>query len=68
MVPKGWIELTQLNGRPLAISVSQIVCVRVPVLGELAPAAKSVVDFANGKLQGVTESFDEIIQKIADSN
>jgi len=67
MVPKGWIELTQLSGNALTISIQQIVCVRVPIKDEVPHAAQSVVEFVNGKFQAVTETRDTVIQRIADS-
>ena len=64
-VPKGWIEVTQLDGNKQTISIQQIVCVRIPAKDEVAPIAQSVVDFANGKFQTVTESREEVVRQIA---
>jgi hypothetical protein len=64
MVPKGWIEITQLDGHKLVASVQQIVCIRRPTANEFAPAAQSVVDFTKGRSQGAIETFDVISERI----
>jgi uncharacterized protein YlzI (FlbEa/FlbD family) len=66
MVPKGWIEVTQLNGNKQTISIPQIVSVRIPLPQEFDPGANSVVEFANGKFQAVTDTRDAVVQQIAD--
>jgi len=66
MVPKGWIELTQLDGNKQTISIQQIVSVRVPVPDEFGPRANSVVDFANGRFQAVMETREAVVKQIAD--
>jgi uncharacterized protein YlzI (FlbEa/FlbD family) len=66
VVPKGWIEVTQLDGNKQTISIEQIVSVRVPLQLEVNPGANSVIDLANGKFQAVTEMRDVVVKQIAD--
>jgi hypothetical protein len=66
MALKGWIEVTQLDGNKQTISIPQIVSVRVPSREEFGPGANSVVEFANGKFQAVSETRDLVVTQIAD--
>jgi len=66
MVPKGWIEVTQLDGNKQTISIPQIVSVRVPLQNEVGPGANSVIELANGKFQAVIEPRDVVVEQIAD--
>ena len=66
MAPKGWIEVTQLDGNKQTINIDQIVSVRVASQLEVGPGANSVIDFASGKFQAVTETRDVVVKQIAD--
>jgi uncharacterized protein YlzI (FlbEa/FlbD family) len=69
MLPKGWIELTLPGSQPpekVAVNVQQIVCIRrgsPDVHGSV-----SVLQFADGKVQGVTESIETVLQRIAENS
>jgi hypothetical protein len=67
-VPKGWIVVTQITGPTVTVNIQQIVCVRLPLHGEFPAAAQSVVEYANGKLQAVTEPLDTVVQQITNNS
>jgi len=56
-----WIKLTEPNGKPIYINVSQVTAVRSD---SQIPGANSELGFASGKLQGVRESSEEVIQLV----
>ena len=57
-----WIELTEPGGNLIHINVEQVRSVRS---NTQIPGAKAQLDFASGKLQGVQENVDQIMQLIA---
>jgi hypothetical protein len=60
-----WLELTAPNGDPVQINGDQAVRVRIPLDGEVVPAAKGLVDLANGQSQATLETPDEVMALIA---
>jgi hypothetical protein len=60
-----WLELTAPNGDPVQVNGDQVVRVRIPLDGEVVPAAKGLVDLANGQSQATRETPDEIMALIA---
>ena len=56
-----WLKLTGPGGNPVYVSADQMVRVRIPADGEAAPAAKAIVDFANGQSQATLETADQIM-------
>ncbi|HLG85411.1 MAG TPA: hypothetical protein VKY22_30800 [Bradyrhizobium sp.] len=61
----GWITLTEPNGGSVQLSVDQMVRIRTPVQGEVAPGANAIVDLANGQSQAVKDSPDQITAQLA---
>ncbi|MBR0754716.1 hypothetical protein JQ604_21220 [Bradyrhizobium jicamae] len=57
-----WIKLTEPNGKPIHINVSQVTSVRFDTR---IPRANAELGFASGKLQGVQEHVDDVMQMIA---
>jgi hypothetical protein len=57
-----WVKLTSPSGRPIFINVLQITAVRSDTE---VPGARSQLDLANGKFQGVQESADRIMDLIS---
>ena len=57
-----WIELTEPGGNLIHVNVEQVTSVRS---GTQIPGAKAQLDFASGKLQGVQEDVDQVMQLIA---
>jgi hypothetical protein len=60
-----WLQLTAPNGASVQVNGDQLVRVRIPADGEVAPAAKGIVDLANGQLQATLETPDEVMALIA---
>jgi len=60
----GWIKLTDPAGNLVGLNVEQMVRVRIPTAGEVDAAAKAVVDLSNGRVQGVRETPDQIVQML----
>ena len=59
---KPWIELTGPGGDPVHINVVQIVSIRSDT--EI-PGARTQLDLASGKLQGVQETVEQVMQLIS---
>jgi uncharacterized protein YlzI (FlbEa/FlbD family) len=59
-----WIKLSDLSGNAVQLNVDQMVRVRVPPDGEMDSKAKAVVDLANGQLQAVAETIDEVMRAV----
>lgn len=59
---KPWIELTGPGGEPVHINVVQIVSIRSDTE---VPGAKTQLDLASGKLQGVQETIEQVMQLIS---
>ena len=57
-----WIKLTEPNGKSIYINVSQVTAVRSD---SQIPGANAELGFASGKLQGVRETSDEVMQLVA---
>ncbi|MDI3561749.1 hypothetical protein [Bradyrhizobium sp. Arg816] len=57
-----WIKLTELNGELIHINVSQVTSVRFDTQ---IPGANAELGFASGKVQGVRENVDDVMQMIA---
>lgn len=57
-----WIKLTEPNGKVIYINVSQVTAVRSD---SRIPGANAELGFASGKLQGVRETSDEVMQLVA---
>ena len=57
-----WIKLTAPGGKLVHINVEQIISVRSDTQ---IPGAQAQLDFASGKLQGVQENVDEVMQLIS---
>lgn len=57
-----WVKLTSPSGRPIFINVLQITAVRSDTE---VPGARSQLDLANGKFQGVQESADRVMDLIS---
>ena len=57
-----WIKLTETNGTLIHVNVSQLTSVRFDTQ---IPGANAELGFASGKLQGVQESVDDVMQLIA---
>jgi hypothetical protein len=57
-----WIELTEPGGNLIHVNVEQVTSVRS---GTQIPGAKAQLDFVSGKLQGVQENVDHVMQLIA---
>ncbi|QOZ28532.1 hypothetical protein XH93_36855 [Bradyrhizobium sp. CCBAU 51753] len=57
-----WIKLTETNGKPIHVNVTQVTSVRFDTQ---IPGANAELGFASGKLQGVQESVDDVMQLIA---
>ena len=60
-----WLKLTAPNGNPVHVSSDQLVRVRIPADGEAVPAAKGIVDLANGQSQSTVETPDQVMALIA---
>jgi hypothetical protein len=60
-ITKAWIKLTEPSGKPIHINVEQVTSVRSDTQ---IPGAKAQLDLASGKLQGVQENVDEVMQLI----
>ncbi|MBR0916506.1 hypothetical protein [Bradyrhizobium japonicum] len=58
-----WIKLTEPNGTLIHVNVSQVTSVRFDTQ---IPGANTELGFASGKLQGVQENVDDVMQLIAD--
>jgi hypothetical protein len=59
---KPWIELTGPGGEPVHINVVQIVSIRSDT--EI-PGARTQLDLASGKFQGVQETVEQVMQLIS---
>jgi hypothetical protein len=59
---KPWIELTGPGGEPVHINVVQIVSIRSDTE---VPGARTQLDLASGKLQGVQETVEQVMQLIS---
>ena len=57
-----WIELTGPDGEPVHINVEQIVSIRS---GTEIPGARTQLDLASGKFQGVQENVEQVMQLIS---
>jgi uncharacterized protein YlzI (FlbEa/FlbD family) len=57
-----WIELTGPDGEPVHINVEQIVSIRSDT--EI-PGARTQLDLASGKFQGVQENVEQVMQLIS---
>src|SRR3979409_1789989 len=57
-----WIKLTAPGGKLIHINVEQITSVRSDTQ---IPGAQTQLDFASGKLPGVQENVDEVMQLIS---
>ena len=57
-----WIKLTEPNGKLIHVNVSQVTSVRFETR---IPGANAELGFASGKLQGVQENVDDVMQLIA---
>ena len=57
-----WIKLTEPNGKPIYINVSQVTAGRSD---SQIPGANAELGFASGKLQGVRETSDEVMRLVA---
>jgi hypothetical protein len=56
-----WIKLTEPGGKLIHINVDQVTSVRSDTQ---IPGAKAQLDLASGKLQGVQENVDQVMQLI----
>jgi hypothetical protein len=56
-----WIKLTEPGGNLIHINVEQVTSVRS---GTQIPGAKAQLDLASGKLQGVQENVNQVMQLI----
>jgi hypothetical protein len=56
-----WIQLTEPGGNLIHINVEQVTSVRS---NTQIPGAKAQLDLASGKLQGVQENVDQVMQLI----
>jgi uncharacterized protein YlzI (FlbEa/FlbD family) len=59
---KPWIELTAPGGEPIHINVEQIASIRSDT--EI-PGARTQLDLASGKFQGVQENVEQVMQLIS---
>jgi hypothetical protein len=59
-----WIKLTEPGGKPIYISVEQVTTVRSDTQ---IPGARAQLDLASGKIQGVQENVEQVMQLIAAS-
>jgi uncharacterized protein YlzI (FlbEa/FlbD family) len=59
---KPWIELTGPGGEPVHINVVQIVSIRSDTE---VPGARTQLDLASGKFQGVQETVEQVMQLIS---
>lgn len=59
-----WIMLTEPGGKPIYISVEQVTTVRSDTQ---IPGARAQLDLASGKIQGVQENVEQVMQLIAAS-
>ena len=59
-----WIKVTDTGGNTVGLSVDQMVRVRIPIPGEVDPAAKAVIDLSNGQVQAVRETPDQVVQML----
>ena len=59
-----WIKLTEPSGKPIHISVEQVTTVRSDTQ---IPGARAQLDLASGKIQGVQENVEQVMQLIAAS-
>jgi uncharacterized protein YlzI (FlbEa/FlbD family) len=57
-----WIKLTEPNGNLIHINVAQVTSVRADTQ---IPGANTEISMASGKLQGVQEKIDDVMQLIA---
>ncbi|MVT64880.1 hypothetical protein GPL21_07140 [Bradyrhizobium pachyrhizi] len=57
-----WIKLTEPNGKQIHVNVSQVTSVRFDTQ---IPGANAALDFASGKVHGVQENVDDVMQLIA---
>jgi stage V sporulation protein SpoVS len=57
-----WIKLTEPGGKLIHINVEQVTSVRS---NTQIPGAKAQLDLASGKLQGVQENVDQVMQLIS---
>ena len=62
-----WLKLTGPSGNPVYVSSDQMARIRIPADGETAPAAKGIVDLANGQSQAILETPDQVMALIAGS-
>jgi hypothetical protein len=60
-ITMAWIKLTEPSGKPIHINVAQVTSVRS---NTQISGAKAQLDLASGKLQGVQENVDEVMQLI----
>ena len=61
----GWIALKEPNGGSVQLCIEQMVRIRTPVPGEAAPGANAMVDLANGQVQAVMDSPDQIVAQLS---
>jgi len=57
-----WIKLTEPNGKLIHVNVSQVTSVRFDTQ---IPGANAELGFTSGRLQGVQENVDDVMQLIA---
>ena len=57
-----WIKLTEPTAKPIYVNVSQVTSLRAD---SQIPGANAELGFASGKLQGVRENADDVMQLIA---
>ena len=56
-----WIKLTEPGGKPIHINIEQVTSVRSDTQ---IPGAQAQLDLVSGKLQGVQENVDQVMQLI----
>jgi len=58
-----WIKLTEPNGKLIHVNVSEVTSVRFDTR---IPGSNAELGFSSGKIQGVKENVDDVMQLIAD--